>query len=484
MSAAVEINQQIRSDIEKGIYPAGSALPGIRELCRRFSCSATTVSKAIEMLASEEIVEIRRGRKGGIIVFESKKSSVADENTLSLSFSASDRTKPVDSLLLSMIQAFQQEHPDVSFEYTSDWSEKNSFETRALDFTSESAPSLVKVPLNYIPLLAAFNLIKPVADYSDTAKTDKIELHDSVKPYIVRNNMLFGAATHLSPSLVLMGNKKVMQKRGLLSAGDNLDLNAILNKKQDSKESKAIGLLNAENFVLMWLALTLRSCSNEIQLHEPRGWGALLFDEAALDSLRFIKKWQEKFGIVKVKANYGQLFNHFKNPGHDEPCIYVVHFNKAVELSTITPNPESIWTESFPSQQTCPGKVMSNTMAWVLTDENKKKSTLEFFNWLQRPDIWHLYSQKCAVLGRPAVRSAFADEKDFSDNLNEELNPVEAAKESFSQNGIEVEPALPFGLRPAFAEIFNEWLTGSIPEPESAIETLQNIWQKSGQSAV
>lgn len=65
-----KLYQQIKAEIEKGLYEAGSFLPSEPELEQQFSVSRTTVRKAMKMLADDGLIEIKQGR--GTMVIDSK----------------------------------------------------------------------------------------------------------------------------------------------------------------------------------------------------------------------------------------------------------------------------------------------------------------------------------------------------------------------------------------------------------------------------
>jgi GntR family transcriptional regulator, transcriptional repressor for pyruvate dehydrogenase complex len=60
--------EQLRRSIHLGHFGAGAKLPSERELARLLSVSRTTVREAVRVLEAEELVEIRRGSSGGIVV--------------------------------------------------------------------------------------------------------------------------------------------------------------------------------------------------------------------------------------------------------------------------------------------------------------------------------------------------------------------------------------------------------------------------------
>ena len=59
-SRSEKIRNELLQDIENGIYTSNSRLPTERELCDRFKVSRNTVRKAIQWLANEHKIEIRK----------------------------------------------------------------------------------------------------------------------------------------------------------------------------------------------------------------------------------------------------------------------------------------------------------------------------------------------------------------------------------------------------------------------------------------
>lgn len=65
---------QIRRAIELGTYLPGERLPPSRELARQLGISVATLREAIRGLIDEELVEMRRGPKGGLVVLDRPRS--------------------------------------------------------------------------------------------------------------------------------------------------------------------------------------------------------------------------------------------------------------------------------------------------------------------------------------------------------------------------------------------------------------------------
>ena len=55
------IEQELRQEIERGVFPLGDRLPGEHALCDRFGVSRFTIRQAIRRLGEEGLVEARPG---------------------------------------------------------------------------------------------------------------------------------------------------------------------------------------------------------------------------------------------------------------------------------------------------------------------------------------------------------------------------------------------------------------------------------------
>lgn len=55
-----EIADQLRDDINKGIYVTGDKLPSYRQLATRLGAAPNTVGEAVRLLAAENLVRIRQ----------------------------------------------------------------------------------------------------------------------------------------------------------------------------------------------------------------------------------------------------------------------------------------------------------------------------------------------------------------------------------------------------------------------------------------
>lgn len=62
------VYEQLRRHIGLGLVEPGNSLPPERELAKTFGVGRATIQRAIRMLEEDQIVEIRRGRKGGTYV--------------------------------------------------------------------------------------------------------------------------------------------------------------------------------------------------------------------------------------------------------------------------------------------------------------------------------------------------------------------------------------------------------------------------------
>ncbi|GEL26274.1 GntR family transcriptional regulator [Pseudonocardia sulfidoxydans NBRC 16205] len=63
-----QVADELRTQIVGGLMPAGSRLPNEAELSRSFAVSRSTVREALRSLASQHLVETRRGVHGGSFV--------------------------------------------------------------------------------------------------------------------------------------------------------------------------------------------------------------------------------------------------------------------------------------------------------------------------------------------------------------------------------------------------------------------------------
>src|SRR6056297_555626 len=70
--------EQIRRVIYLGRYLPGDKLPPERELAQQLGVSRTTVREAIRMLEGENLIRVKRGATGGIIVAAQGAASGAD----------------------------------------------------------------------------------------------------------------------------------------------------------------------------------------------------------------------------------------------------------------------------------------------------------------------------------------------------------------------------------------------------------------------
>ena len=74
--------EQIRTSIILGRYRPGDTLPPERDLAQFLGVSRTTVRDAIAILAREGLIDVRRGRGGGLFVKEAPASNGADRELL------------------------------------------------------------------------------------------------------------------------------------------------------------------------------------------------------------------------------------------------------------------------------------------------------------------------------------------------------------------------------------------------------------------
>ncbi len=74
--------EQIRRVIYLGRYLPGDKLPPERELAQQLGVSRTTVREAIRMLEGENLIRVKRGATGGIIVTAQDAASGADRLSL------------------------------------------------------------------------------------------------------------------------------------------------------------------------------------------------------------------------------------------------------------------------------------------------------------------------------------------------------------------------------------------------------------------
>lgn len=68
VSVADEALLEIVDNLREGLYPSGSSLPPLQELSRLLGISVTNVRAALQRLESAGVVQVRRGRGGGVTV--------------------------------------------------------------------------------------------------------------------------------------------------------------------------------------------------------------------------------------------------------------------------------------------------------------------------------------------------------------------------------------------------------------------------------
>lgn len=72
-----DIVLQIETAIGAGTFPVGDKLPSERELMKVFGASRSTVREALRLLEGRDLIQIRRGTKGGVFVTEPDARGVA-----------------------------------------------------------------------------------------------------------------------------------------------------------------------------------------------------------------------------------------------------------------------------------------------------------------------------------------------------------------------------------------------------------------------
>jgi GntR family transcriptional regulator, transcriptional repressor for pyruvate dehydrogenase complex len=72
-----DVVSQIEEAIDAGTFPAGERLPSERELMKLFGASRSTVREGLRLLEGRDLVQIRRGAKGGVFVTEPDARGVA-----------------------------------------------------------------------------------------------------------------------------------------------------------------------------------------------------------------------------------------------------------------------------------------------------------------------------------------------------------------------------------------------------------------------
>ena len=72
--------EQIKSAVMLGRYQPGESLPPERELAKFLNVSRTTVREAVAVLVAEELLEVKRGRGGGLFVRPAASPSISRQN--------------------------------------------------------------------------------------------------------------------------------------------------------------------------------------------------------------------------------------------------------------------------------------------------------------------------------------------------------------------------------------------------------------------
>lgn len=78
----LEVADELRRRILTGLYPPGSMIPTEAELGADFSVSRTVIRDAVRILASQEMLEVRRGI--GVVVTEPSSAPIASTTLLAL----------------------------------------------------------------------------------------------------------------------------------------------------------------------------------------------------------------------------------------------------------------------------------------------------------------------------------------------------------------------------------------------------------------
>lgn len=98
----IEVAEQIKADIINGKYPVGSFLPTEAELEQLFKVSKITVRRAIEMLATEELVEKKSG-KGTTVLSNQPYNKLSKSGTFTEYLNASGQKVVKKSIALEQV---------------------------------------------------------------------------------------------------------------------------------------------------------------------------------------------------------------------------------------------------------------------------------------------------------------------------------------------------------------------------------------------
>lgn len=198
-----EIYQQIKQDIESGVYKVNEKLPQGRLLAQKYQVSELTITKALNVLVREGYVVRRRG--SGSFVKDFQNGNVTKFSPLTGSFSV------YDGKVESVIIGFSTEIPDKAL------AEKLSISEETLVYKIirmrkiEGVPSIIEytwMPTNVITGLTMKELETSIYKYiSDTLKLKVKSAHVHIAG--IRPSILEKSYLNLSDNDFLMSVEQV-----------------------------------------------------------------------------------------------------------------------------------------------------------------------------------------------------------------------------------------------------------------------------------
>ncbi len=155
------VYESVKADIENGTLLPGTFLPPERELMEMYSCSRTTIRRAMQSLQEEEYVEIKQGRGTRVSLKDAKdtsfglqKSHLFREVTIGSKFLVDNPKTQSQSAVIDTIKAPENVASRLSIERGSD-----VYRLQRVKLVNEMVFGYVVsyVPLSYCPDLTQYN---------------------------------------------------------------------------------------------------------------------------------------------------------------------------------------------------------------------------------------------------------------------------------------------------------------------------------------
>ena len=448
------------ADICLGIYPLNELLPPRTVLAEKYHVSESCVTRAIAVLAEQQVLATRQGRLGG--TFLKQRPAIAKTvRKLQFHYGMTPDKSARCAAFRNWINRFARQHIDIKIELKPQMFNFRQMENLEANFSQiydSQLPSVCLVPLTSLPVLAIHHTIHPLVTDPQVIKQELSYFRPEYRDSLCFNGSMYGFPTEGGGVSLLLYSSKRLRDAGIdadkfTSSWDDF----LTGLKKLNCGQGALSICNNEFGLFLFFASLLKGRLGNQWINRLEDWNGIMAESACYKALEDLKEINDASGIATADGRNTNGLQILKMLNGDGPAVIFTNTSQAGALFSLVSNPDELSLALLPSQTSKSPNVLRNMLVWVLLREEDRETALAFLRWTVNVENWTFYNRQIQLLGNPFCRTPFKDDTLYQ----EKLEPVSTLWKKLEENMPEspgLEPPSTHDFRMGIGKILSGWL--------------------------